>query len=232
VLTAENMRELSWASDTLPKGAFESKDALLKPGESRTVAASIGENEPITAGKLYDPRESVLAGRIREGMTGVTIKVNDSSSVGGFAQPDDRVDVIMTQTDNGNFSGGKAYAVTLLRNVRVLAVDQQTQRKAQPQPPKTVTLEASPEAAKKLTLAQAIGQLSLALTRGGPGEDDGGIIDTSDLVHRAPVPALPKVESVDPLVTVTRGSERKDYQVPVETRTFSTRLEAPLVPSE
>jgi pilus assembly protein CpaB len=217
-LTLDSLREMDWAGTALPKGAFRSKGEVLKPGENRTLAAFVAENEPIVPGKLYDMRDGALAARLKEGMNVITIRVNDASGVGGFAQPEDRVDVLMTQTEREG-GGGRAYTVTLLKNARVLAVDQQTQRKQQAQPPKTVSLEASPEDVKKLTLAQAIGQLSLVLTRGGTGGDEGGVVDINDLIQRAPpqLPAVvPAVVQVDPIVTITRSTERKEYKVPGE----------------
>ncbi len=151
-------------------------------------------------------------------MSGVTIRVNEASGVGGFAQPDDRVDVFMTQVNGG---GGGAFTATLLRNVRVLAVDQQTQRRPLVQPPKTVTLEATSEDARKLTLAQAIGQLSLALTSGPPSPEDRSVIDINDLLQRQHEQQLltsAATVQVDPIVTITRSTERKDYKVPGEAR--------------
>ncbi len=129
-LTADNLRLIDWAGSQLPKGAFASKDAVLKGGESRTLAAYVAENEPILPGKLFDAREWTLVSRVKDGMNVITIRVNDASGVGGFAQPEDRVDVLMTQT-GGDGAGSRAYTAMLVRNVRVLAVDQQTQRKQQ-----------------------------------------------------------------------------------------------------
>ena len=214
-LTADNLRLIDWAGSELPKGAFASKDAVLKGGESRTLAAYVAENEPILPGKLFDAREWTLVSRVKDGMNVITIRVNDASGVGGFAQPEDRVDVLMTQT-GGDGAGSKAYTAMLVRNVRVLAVDQQTQRKQQPQPPKTVTLEATPEDVKKLTLAQEIGRLSLVLTK-GPGEAaDGGVVGITDLVQRAapqPPSVVPAAADTGPVVTITRSTERKEYKV-------------------
>jgi pilus assembly protein CpaB len=217
-LTADNLRVIDWAGAQLPKGAYASKDAVLKAGETRTLAAYVAENEPVLPGKLVDSRDWTLVSRVKDGMNVITIRVNDASGVGGFAQPEDRVDVLMTQTDREG-AGGKAYTATLVRNVRVLAVDQQTQRKQQTQPPKTVTLEASPEDGRKLTLAQEIGRLSLVLTK-GPGESgDGGVVDLSDLVQRsAPQPAavVPAAAGIEPVVTVRGSAGQKEYKVPGE----------------
>ena len=73
-------------------------------------------------------------------MHGVTIKVNETSGVGGFVQPGDHVDVLMTQTERGEAnSSHRPYTKTLIKNIRVLAADQQFQRRTDAQPPKTVT---------------------------------------------------------------------------------------------
>ncbi len=219
-LSAEAAREVDWPVDSVPKGAFSSKDALFKTGAERQVAVALAEKEPILQSKLFGFSDTALAGRLSEGMSGVTIRVNDTTSVGGFLQPEDKVDVLMTQADRvGEGAGGKAFTVTLLRNVKVLAVDQQTMRRQQAQPPKTVTLEVTSDDAKKLTLAGTIGQLSLTLNPGGTWNSvDSGVVDINDLLRIQPQKAAATAIDIDPVVTITRSVERKDYKVPDEVR--------------
>ncbi len=82
----------------------------------------------------------------------------------------------MTQTDRSETNTThRPYTKSLLKNIRVLAA-QQTQRRTDASPPKTVTLEVAEDDAKKLTLAGAIGQLSLTLTRGDSGEEAGRVM--------------------------------------------------------
>src|SRR5689334_16010456 len=52
-LTAEFLREAQVLSENVPKGAFVSKDGLLKAGEPRVVAVAIATNEPILPTKIY-----------------------------------------------------------------------------------------------------------------------------------------------------------------------------------
>jgi pilus assembly protein CpaB len=145
------------------------------------------------------------------GMRGVTIRVNETSSVGGFVQPEDHVDVLLTQTEKAEANAShRPYTKTLLKNARVLATDQQTQRRQDAQPPKTVTLEVSEDDAKKLTLAGAIGQLSLTLNRGENGLDFGRVVDSRDLVGPPEKEAL----SDDTPVTIFRSVKREEYRVP------------------
>jgi pilus assembly protein CpaB len=218
-LSADAVREAAWPPDSVPKGAFASKEALFKTGGERQVAVALAEKEPVLQTKLFGFSDTL--GRPSEGMTSFTIRVGELASGGGFVQPDDKVDVFMTQADRvggemGNAS--KAYVATLLRNVKVLAVDQQTQRKLQGTPPKTVTLEVTSQDAKRLILASTIGQLSLTLNPGGAWNGvDSGIVDINELLRLQPAKTAAPID-IDPVVTITRAVERKDYKVPDEAR--------------
>ena len=71
-------------------------------------------------------------------MKAVTIRVNDVEGVGGFVLPGDHVDVVLTRQQD------KDHATTdvVLQNVRVLAVDQIADERAdKPTVAKAVTLE-------------------------------------------------------------------------------------------
>ncbi len=86
-----------------------------------------------------------------EGKKAVTIRVDDVLGVGGFVQPDDRVDVLLTRTARGASEGreGSAYTDLLLQDIRVLAIDQFADRDAKAKPAKTVTVEVTTEDAQK-----------------------------------------------------------------------------------
>ena len=120
-LTSNSIREAEWPAGLLPKGAYTSRPALFSTGEP-TLSASMSENEPIVAQRLLNGLDSGLAGHLNSGMRGLTIRVNEASSVGGFAQPEDRVDILMTQTERlGETAGGmpRAYTKTLVKNVKL-----------------------------------------------------------------------------------------------------------------
>jgi pilus assembly protein CpaB len=219
-LTAAAIREAAWPAEYLPKGAFTSRDALFRGGDEPLLYAGIAEKEPVLAQRLLGNPDS-LAGRLNDGMRAITIRVNETSSVGGFVQPEDRVDVLLTQTERPGEAGAgamRAYTKTLVQNVRLLAADQQTQRKAQIQPPKTVTLEVSEDDAKRLTLAGAIGQLSLTLNKGEAGAAASRLVDLRDIAgFQDEIRGNPgSAEPGTPLVSVFRSVERKDYRVPQE----------------
>ena len=111
--------------------------------------------------------------------------------------------------------------LVLLKNVRVLATDQTTERKGQASPPKVVTLEVATEDAQKLVLAGTIGQLSLALRRAhGDAVTPTRLIAADDLIERTASIPTPTPGQV---IGVVRGSERQEYVVqsdaPQTTRT-------------
>jgi pilus assembly protein CpaB len=209
-LTPDAVHEAQFPADLLPKGAFPSRETLFSSGTERILSASVAQNEPILAQRLIDASGSMV-GRMTPGMQGITIRVNETSSVGGFVQPEDHVDVLLTQTEKAEANAShRPYTKTLLKNARVLATDQQTQRRQDSQPPKTVTLEVSEDDAKRLTLAGTIGQLSLALNRGGSSSDSGRIVDSRDLLGISDKEAV----SEDTQVAIFRSVKRDEYRVP------------------
>jgi pilus assembly protein CpaB len=224
-LNTEAVRLVPWPNDTLPKGAFLTKEALLGPGGSRVVLTSMAENEPVLDHKLLGGGQgNALSAKLTESMKAVTIRVNEVAGVAGFVQPEDRVDVMLAYggrlANEAASQQGAAAVVVLLQNVRVLAVDQVTQRKDQASPPKAVTLEVNTEDAQKLVLAGTAGELSLALKRIADGNDQvtSGTIALDDLVNAESRAEAEKRKPTGPVVGVTRSVERKEYQVLPDTK--------------
>ena len=103
-------------------------------------------------------------------MRAVTVPVSAQSSVAGFVFPGDRVDLVLTQSVSGGGDGPPLKASeTILRNLRVLATDQRTDKGVDDKGNtvvstfSTVTLEATPKIAEKIAVAQTVGSLSLSL---------------------------------------------------------------------
>jgi pilus assembly protein CpaB len=224
-LTAETVKLVPWGGETPPRGAFLSTKAMFGAGQTQTALHTIYEGEPILQHKLVGGGASgALSARINSDMKAATIRVSEASGVSGLIQPDDRVDVFLSHLERkGNEAAGAASSiVVLLQDVRVLALDQNTQRKDNPASAKTVTLEVTTEDAQRLHLGERIGELSLVLNRVGDtnGDQDTKQISTADLIAAgnltlpptettASVPAVPS----GPTVTVTRSTTRENYQV-------------------
>jgi len=106
---------------------------------------------------------------LKDGMRAASVRVNDVSGVSGFIKPNDTVDVLITRQAIGAQREAQVTDV-LLQNVRVMAIDQQSESKdATPSVARTATLEVSPLDAQKLALGQQLGSLSLVLRK--PGEE-------------------------------------------------------------
>jgi pilus assembly protein CpaB len=176
------------------------------------VLHAIAENEPILASKITAPgQRASLSVVIEEGKKAVTIRVDDVLGVAGFVQPDDRVDVLLTRTARGADESreGSAYTDVLLQDIRVLAIDQLADRNTQAKPARAVTVEVDTADAQKLVLAASVGQLSLALRRaGGSHVGEAQRIGIEDLLRSKSAAGGAK-----PVVTVTRATDRKQYQV-------------------
>jgi pilus assembly protein CpaB len=138
--------------------------------------------EPILAGEPLVERKLVKGGAggymsvvLQPGMRAVAVPVKSETGAGGFILPGDRVDVVLSRKGEGGGTGGpQPMAKTVLRNIRVLAIDQK------PEPDKNsramigqvATLETSASDVELLLKSQAQGELSLILRSyadvGGP----------------------------------------------------------------
>jgi pilus assembly protein CpaB len=97
------------------------------------------------------------------------VGVDAVSGTAGLIWPGDHVDLILTQevTDQTSNGGKRVAAETVLKDVRVIAIDQQLVQGAQGANgeggSRTVTLEVSPEDVERVAVATRLGHLSLAV---------------------------------------------------------------------
>jgi len=217
-LTDPDLAEVPWQVNAVPKGIFRTKAELLQGKDRRSVLSSIEINEPILEWKITGPgQRASLSALIEEGMTAVTVSVNEIVGVAGFVLPGDRVNVLLTRTDTQRGE----YTDVLMQNVRVLAVNQLADDKVEkPVVAKAVTLEVSMQDAQKLTLAANVGRLSLTLRQAGAAVGDiTRRVTTTDLGVGSLVATIdpkPKVEAPDPfsVIGVYRSLNRSEYSVP------------------
>jgi len=217
-LTADALREAPWPDGSLPNGAYTKISDVLTRGK-RVVLTAIEPNEPILATKITGPgQRATLSALVTPGMKAVTIRVNDVDGVGGFVLPGDRVDIVLTRQEKEAGS-----TQVLLQDVRVLAVDQNADERAQhPAVPKTVTVEVNTVDGQKLGLAASIGSLSLLLRKAG----ETAAADTKRVTLRDLFNELTgETKTTATTVVITRGmSRRENYRVPLEDA--ETRAEA------
>jgi pilus assembly protein CpaB len=136
--------------------------------ETARARATIFEGEPIIDKKLVMPDENgFMSAILPKGMRAISVAVSAETGAGGFILPNDRVDVLLTRK-LGDGSTKAAASETVLTNVRVLAIDQTFRPKSDQDKEfvvadKTATLELDPRQAEVISMAQDVGQLSLAL---------------------------------------------------------------------
>jgi pilus assembly protein CpaB len=150
-------------------GTFITKDAqpdMTKAVDGMVVRAPLVAGQPIGEGSVVRAGAAgFLAATIKPGMRGIGVSVRAETSAGGFILPNDRVDVVLTR-DMSNGNGKKDFqTATVLRDVRVLAVDQTAHQEKDKDSVvgKTATLELTPAQAEVLAQAEQIGIVSLAL---------------------------------------------------------------------
>jgi len=157
--------------------AFISNDLRPNAGSeliNAIVRSQIVEGEPINEGKLVKSGESgVMAALLRPGMRAVTTRISVDTAAGGFIQPGDRVDIILTQsvqrtrTDGNQGTNQRIYiSDTVFQNVHVLAIDQTFSTSSESGASKigsTATFEMSQKDAELLQQAVAKGDLTLTL---------------------------------------------------------------------
>ncbi|ROV60148.1 Flp pilus assembly protein CpaB [Vibrio ponticus] len=181
------LMEVDWIGDKTLKTPQEATGKI--------VANTIYAGEMISPHRLAMPGEgATLAALIPENKRAVTIRVNDVVGVAGFLLPGNKVDVLNTVSS----SKGYANTRTVLKNIKVLAVDQ-TARTNDNKPVivRAVTLEVTPKEAEKLLTENSKGDIQLALRN--PHEIDQPVVAK----RRAPAPS----------VTVIKGSQASKVRV-------------------
>jgi pilus assembly protein CpaB len=165
-----------------------------------------------------------LAAVLTPGKRATSVGVDAVSGTAGLIWPGDHVDLILTQQiDDPNVSIGCRYAgETVLKDVRVIAIDQQlvqggTSNTADTsQQSRTVTLEVSPEDAEKVAVATRLGKLALAVRPVDAGtptdEKDHEVTCSKDVSSAiADMRAAPHAAS-SPSVHVYSGPNDKEYK--------------------
>jgi len=158
----------------------ERPDALESVAGSIARAPFVG-GEPIREQKLVKAKGSgFMAAILPQGMRAVSTQISAETGAGGFILPNDRVDVMLTRRQGEVDKSAPQTSETILKNVRVLAIDQAVEEKNGQKNVigKTATLELTPGQAETLALSQQLGVISLALrsitdaTSDGTKDDD------------------------------------------------------------
>lgn len=147
----------------LPKGTAPERAILHQESVIGTVAMNDVLRGEILMRDRFAQHEagSTLAALVSEDMRAITVRVDDVVGVAGFLLPGNRVDVLASRLDN---STRRATTETILKNIKVLAVDQTASTdQNDPVIVRAVTLEMKPSQSEVLVKAKSEGTIQLTL---------------------------------------------------------------------
>jgi pilus assembly protein CpaB len=232
LIKPDDLRWQPWPQGTLPPSYIVEGKRQISDFVGAVARVAIQVGQPIIEAEIVMPgSRGFLAAVLKPGMRAVSVPASATSAVSGFIYAGDRVDVLLTHTLNTP-NGQHSATETVLRNARVIAVDQKVDFAPgdKPDVAKTATLELTPKQTEIITLAVKMGDLSLVLRslqdvdeedrETGSGEDataELGFSYTQDsqvsrLIKDPTPPAKPPEES-KPSVFVLRGATRTKQEL-------------------
>jgi pilus assembly protein CpaB len=180
-VSAEDLRWQEWPASA-PVDAFIEKEKEPEGLEKMVGAVArfdLVPGEPVTISKLMHPGTAgFMAVMLTPGMRAVSVEIAAEVAAGGFIQPNDRVDVLVTRSieNSGGNSKMNIRSDIILSNIRVLAIDasygappaegdNQTPRSGQGQVimGSRATLELTERDATLLSSAKKAGDIALTL---------------------------------------------------------------------
>lgn len=187
--------DLKWQAwpGTAFAGAIVRQEPNMKAEEALKgrLIQRVSAGQPVLSSYTFkEGRGNVVAATLEPGMRAVAIPVKATTMVGGFIAPGDYVDVILTYqvridredtVETQSFIQSYA-SETILKYVRVLAVDQEASREQdKAKVAKTVTIAVDTKGAQKVALAAEMGDLTLSLRGIGDEEVDNTASLTTDV---------------------------------------------------
>ncbi|MGI9487548.1 MAG: Flp pilus assembly protein CpaB [Geminicoccaceae bacterium] len=179
----QDVRWQRWPGDDIPDNyivkAGDSKDAVV----GAVVRRGLSAGQPITDGSVVKPGDrGFLAAVLSPGMRAVSVPINATSGNSGLIFPGDRVDLILTQTLDGDTT--RRVSETVLPNIRIIAMGVSTgddpKKGKHHEKARTATLEVSPREAESVALVTELGKLSLSLRSLAKDEEDGKAVTSAE----------------------------------------------------
>ncbi len=223
IIKADDLRWQPWPQGMLPPTYIVEGKRALADFAGAVARSQFHVGEPIVETDIVMPgSRGFLAAVLKPGMRAVSVPASATSAVSGFIHAGDRVDVLLTHVLNGP-TGQHSATETILRNARVIAMDQKLDFAPgdKPDVAKTATLELTAKQAEIVTLAVKMGDLSLSLRglqsadeeRDSAGDDDATAELGESYTHdtqvsrliKDPTPPM-KPSEVKPSVFVLRGA--------------------------
>lgn len=187
LLRPEDIAAIEVPVTDLAAGARTDSTAARAELIGKMVRRGVGAGTPLTDEDLLRPGDrGFLAVLLAPGMRAASIGVDAVTGIAGLVWPGDRVDVVLTQqlNDDALPVGRRVAAETVLRDARVIAIDQAIVQGAMGDGPeagrqvRTVTLEVAPVQAERLAVAARLGRLSLTVRAADEGNQPAPFVAT------------------------------------------------------
>lgn len=213
-ISEKSVKWKQWPAEALSPALISNdlRPQAIEELDRAIVRSPILEGEPISENKLVLTNGSgVMAALLKPGMRAVTTRISVDTAAGGFIQPGDRVDIILTQAvqpkSSASSSSQRVFtADTIFENVHVLAIDQTYSTGIEGGATvigSTATFEMSQDDAEMLQQSVSKGDLSLTLR---------GIIRSNAQARSAAKNEKEEVETESSL-TVYRGGQPQQVAI-------------------
>jgi pilus assembly protein CpaB len=175
------LKWVAWPEDGVDPQFYVKGVVTEQSLAGKVIKVPVAQGAPLLVNQVVGPGErGFLAAVLGKDMRAVTVAVSDTSGVGGFVFPGDRVDLVLTHEVPNGAKLPLRGAETILTNVRVLAVNEKTDDTGQAgaiASLRSVTLEVPPPFVEEIAVMQRLGAISLSLRP----ITDSTIVDTANV---------------------------------------------------
>ena len=210
----EDFTVRSVSPDSVPSGAIIDTPEVRIGLRGSLVRTFLDTGSLVTSQNVLRPRDrGFLASVLAPGTRAISINVDAESGVSGLIWPGDYVDVVLTQVIDKTDLAHGTLSETVLHNVRIIAIDQEIMQGVPAnnatagKVAHTVSLQLAPEQVGKITVAEHLGKLSLAIRAAVEQHDTGntGTVFSGDV--------SPKIARQTAIVKIYRGDKVTEYSV-------------------
>jgi len=157
-IEGRHVKMIEMPKSSVPNGAYLSAEEV----EGQVASTQMLRGELLLAPRFASHDSgSTLASLVEKQKRAVTVRVDDVVGVAGFLLPGNFVDVLASRIER---KSRRAVTETVLRNIKVLAVDQKARtEESEPVVVRAVTLEVTPKQAEVLVKRKEEGTIQLTL---------------------------------------------------------------------
>ena len=151
----QEIRWQRWPDDDIPENYLVKGQATKESVVGAVARRGLFAGQPITSASVVKPGDrGFLAAVLSPGMRAVSVPINATSGNSGLIFPGDRVDLILTQTLDGDTT--RRVSETVLPDIRIIAMGVSTgddpEKGKNHEKARTATLEVTPRQAESVAL--------------------------------------------------------------------------------